>query len=183
MPRYSRLYTAVCRLVMVTSCKSDTFTSECEEGAVSLVGGSTPYEGRVQVCGHGVWGTVCSTYWDSLDGSVVCRQLGYGDLGMYATLTCTHCTGGDKIIISAGVISYSYYARFGQLFGPIWLYNLNCSGEERGIFNCSVFNFTSSNLCGHYTDPGVTCPGIEPFGIFMLLYVTFNLFNDSTLTS
>ena len=103
------------------------------------------------------------------------------------TLVCMQhlhiCTGGDKIIISAGVISYSYYARFGQLFGPIWLYNLNCSGEERGIFNCSVFNFTSSDLCGHYNDPGVTCPGIEPFGIFMLLYVTFNLFNDSTLTS
>ena len=60
----------------------ETFSSECEEGSVSLVGGPNPYEGKVQVCGHGVWGTVCNSYWDSLDASVVCRQLGYGDLGM-----------------------------------------------------------------------------------------------------
>ena len=51
---------------------------ECNEtNDVRLVGGLTPTEGLVEICLNGVWGSVCSYWWDDSAASVVCRQLGY----------------------------------------------------------------------------------------------------------
>ena len=36
-------------------------------------------EGRVEVCVGGVWGSVCSHFWNFNDALVVCRQLGYAE--------------------------------------------------------------------------------------------------------
>ena len=72
----------------------NTTMANCEDGDVRLVGGSTQYEGRVEVCINKAWGTVCSSkfsswwskyyHWETPDSNVVCRQLGYMDLGRYA---------------------------------------------------------------------------------------------------
>ena len=51
--------------------------TDCTNGTMKLVNGSTPNEGRVEICINGEWGTVCDYEWDRREANVVCRQLGY----------------------------------------------------------------------------------------------------------
>ena len=59
--------------------------ANCTNGDVRLVNGSSPHEGRVEICVNEVWGSVCSNGWSSYDAKVVCRQLGYMPIGLMLT--------------------------------------------------------------------------------------------------
>ena len=61
-----------------------TYLAHCPiNGDVRLQGTIYPYRGWVEVCVNGTWSTVCNGYhnWDSVDASVVCKQLGYSRHG------------------------------------------------------------------------------------------------------
>lgn len=47
------------------------------EGRVRLVGGSSRYEGNVEIYHFGRWGTICDDEWDEKEASVICHSLGY----------------------------------------------------------------------------------------------------------
>ena len=121
--------------------------------AVRLVGGSSHYEGRVEVYYNGDWGTVCDDGWDDTDAGVVCRQLGLGSTG----------------------ISYgSTY--FGQGTGPIWLDNIACMGNESTLARCGHLGFNITRNCSHNEDVGVKCHGkLGMLLVTNLLYVNSKL--------
>ena len=51
--------------------------ADCANGDIRLVNGTTPYEGRVEICYNGVWGSVCDSNWDYWDAAIVCLQMGF----------------------------------------------------------------------------------------------------------
>ena len=46
---------------------------------IRLIGGRNSYEGRLEVYMNGQWGTVCDDFFNDIDASVVCRELGLSD--------------------------------------------------------------------------------------------------------
>ncbi|XP_071485070.1 uncharacterized protein [Diadema antillarum] len=100
---------------------------------VRLVGGFNKYEGRVEVYWNGTWGTICDDRWDRLDAWVICKQLGFGS-----------------------PLQISSTAHFGTGPGPIMLDNLDCTGFELNILNCSHSGIGVHD-CTHFEDAGVAC--------------------------
>lgn len=66
-------------LLQYTDC---FFCLACTLGEIRLVGGTTSYEGRLEICQNNDFGTVCDQMWDAFDATVVCRQLGYSPISM-----------------------------------------------------------------------------------------------------
>jgi hypothetical protein len=105
---------------------------QCHTGDICLGGGQRCYEGTVQVCSDGTWGTVCDDSWDSNDARVVCRQLGYETSG-------------------ATALNRAY---FGYGAGNIVMDDVSCSGSESKLYYCS---YNSNHNCHHSEDASVRC--------------------------
>ena len=162
---------------LVTSCRTTIADNpwspiiitlvNCEEGSVRLVDGiQGEFEGRVEVCLHGVWGSVCNTEWDVEDARVVCRELGYSDLCEYhAVHSCDKQSQyhikkhwhGNKMHCSphADVVPHLEPV-FGEGTGPFQLSETICTGNEQRLLGC-VYN-SDVSFCTHaLSESGVTC--------------------------
>ena len=153
------------------SCSSD--------GEVRLVNGSTAYEGRVEVCSNGTYGTVCDDWWDERDARVICRQLGYdfgGEIIPWRSTNAVLCAFSDVVPVKNGGFG-SGDSR------PINLDDVRCSGSEESILNCS---YDSVSNCNHSEDAGVICGAVCHSGTVRLaigdineLYQDLGNFEDS----
>ncbi|XP_053388862.1 uncharacterized protein LOC128551929 [Mercenaria mercenaria] len=104
---------------------------------VRLVGGRTPYMGRLEVrnSNKGQWGTVCDDQFDKKEAAVVCRMLGFRNTKYAVNISSS---------------------KYGKGIGPIHLDDLKCAGNETDILQCEPNTWGASN-CDHEEDVGVNC--------------------------
>ena len=125
----------------------------CMEGDIRLAGG-TNTSGRVEICYHDTWGTVCDDLWGTADAQVACRQLGLPE---------TRKNAYKSVIIIIILLSYAcadaiaLFSGFTNGFGQIWLENIQCDGNETELIDCPASPF-GIHSCNHFEDAGVSCP-------------------------
>ena len=96
-----------------------------EEDTVRLVGGTGNNTGFVELNFLGHWVPICPYFWDMLDASVVCRELGY--LTAVSTTVQRH-------------YNYRYYRHFAT-------YTYSCTGDESTLKQCST---SYEHRCNYY---------------------------------
>ena len=126
-----------------------------------LVGGTVPNEGRVEVCLDQQFGTVCDDFWDPVDATVVCRQLGFSTIStlsfvFQAITECCYYVSFEIFFDNQPTDAIAFVrARFGAGTGPIYLDNVACTGTEGQITSCTYDSVTTD--CAHSQDAGVFC--------------------------
>ena len=58
------------------------YIAGCLEWKSRLVNGSTPNEGRLEICYNNNWRTICESHWTDAYAEVVCRNLGHSTIGI-----------------------------------------------------------------------------------------------------
>ena len=106
---------------------------------IRLANGTASSSGRLEVYHNGTWGTVCNDARDQPGdqynnnmANVVCRMQGF----------------------SSGQVKVD--TEFGEGTGPIWMDNVDCSGNETSLSDCQHQGW-GVNDCSHYEDIGVVC--------------------------
>ena len=129
-------------------------TDNCTYGEIRLINGQSQYEGLVEICNNGRWEFICTSYWDSSDAKVACRQLGYTDIGKYIKDMCN--TRNNTSYITMYHLGATAVDSFGKGVGPVELYYFYCYGQEKNLFSCSRYNLYSCNYNYH---AGIKCEG------------------------
>ena len=97
---------------------------------VRLVNGQDAHEGRIEILYAGVWGAICNDLFNLTAANVVCRQLDY--------------PGAVRV------------ASYGSSTNQIWLDDVQCTGNETSIDQCSHNGF---NIYDCTNQIGIECIG------------------------
>ena len=121
------------------------------------------------------WGTVCDDYFYETDALVVCKELGYDEVISY-TRVYLDLPSNDTI-------------EEDRQKQPIWLDNVNCTGNETSIIHCNHSKWGEHD-CDHSNDIGIVCgykscydwlkAGYNKSGIYAIRvhYNTFRVYCD-----
>ena len=108
-----------------------SFKHKCkyEQQMIRLVDGDRVYRGKLEILVGGRWLAACSYYFTSRDGSVACRQLGYGRFNHWRTYH------GNNV--------------------PLYKVSFNCHGDETFLSDC--INQTVSYCGSEYYSVYLEC--------------------------
>ncbi|XP_006812832.2 scavenger receptor cysteine-rich domain superfamily protein-like, partial [Saccoglossus kowalevskii] len=129
----------------------------CQTQSVHLVGGHTPYEGRVEYFDSGEWRSVCNNGWDINDIEVVCKELvvshtrssqnkPYNFPHFHAGLIKSGHILGAKLVVTRNY--------FGSGVGNLSLDQVECSGSETRLKECTSI---IASRCDHSQDAELIC--------------------------
>ena len=122
--------------------------ANCTDGDVQLIGGSSKYEGRVEVCINGALGSVCSHNWGHQEAGIVCNQIGSMKYR----------------------VRYGYASSFGFPINtdvPVLLGYLYCKGHEKTLIECDQsYSYTNFYCNSNYYDVGLICQGIIDYHMY-----------------
>ncbi|KAH9493192.1 Deleted in malignant brain tumors 1 protein [Bulinus truncatus] len=114
---------------------SNSLYLETQGRNVRLVNGNFNYQGTVEVFYNNSWGAVCDDHWSTSAAQVVCSMLG-------------HRRDGAVAVSSNGFNAAQH--------SPFWLDDVNCTGTETNVFDCTHRQLGGHN-CGLHELAGVKC--------------------------
>ncbi|XP_048254482.1 uncharacterized protein LOC124148917 isoform X3 [Haliotis rufescens] len=121
------------------TCSSAVVRIQCPSANLQIrLNSTTRGRGRVEVLHNNVWGTVCrGSSFSSQEAQVVCKMANLPWTTAYVTTS------------------------FGPGEGIIWLSNVDCTGTETSLDQCSHSGWGTATSCSHSSDVGVVCRGVS----------------------
>ena len=114
---YAHIYIIIIYIVCMHTYIDLSISAETpDDGSIRLVGGPNGHEGHVEMYLLGHWVSAYFSYWDLVDATVVCRQLGYPAALTIQNKAAQAFIGGER-----------KYLRL----------DLRCNGNETSIIQCS----------------------------------------------
>ena len=137
--------------------------SNCSNGEVRLTGGSSPLNGRTEICYGNVWFGICYDSWSyNTHGAakIACSSVGYSRQCEYSTmlifLDSLNCLMLLFVLYLAPFICFitlvgtaSYGTYFDLPNSPFFPYEFSCVGTEVSLLDCNKYTLFCGNSNGY----------------------------------